>query len=428
MPCSQCGSKDNLLYVYELDPGCANKMIKEECYERMYGHVKKKHNIEKVNDDQSYGLHIITPLFDEMVFVAIFAYLATHVVIEKDYFVGKMYCPATLEVRGWMSVIDLGYVTYYKAGFLKTCGVEDSFIRFYGDAWLRSFVTGNDNMVGIVGGYFPAVAADLALTKIGIPIVARILSAFFSIIWYIERWLPRTGCVPEFLAELSDSLNILDFIDEVPQPTEWRAPRAPTGNFIYDTYDLFNYPYMRILRVPNYYFTRIKKQWKNIVNHSLTFVTFVRVMCVFFGVRGMLAASLVAFPLWLLRQHLRESFKSGKTFKANAKSIIREATGINIAEFGMFNLRRIVVLLIAGSAVTTLLTLRYQEHREMFKNVRPGTEISDEIFWSGVQFVIRLSRSQVEYLLTWFFMAAGVCLGCSSIYMLSQSAPKAKVA
>lgn len=414
------------MYCFELDGGHANKMYCQACYERF--HANKKHTVERVNKDPSYGLHILTPLFDEMLFVAIFWYAAYNVVIERDYFVGKMYCPVTLEVRGWMSAIDLGYVTYYKAGFLASCGKEDSFIRFYGDAWLRSIVVGNDNMVGIFGGYFPAVAADVMLTKLGIPIIARIFSAFFTIAWVIERCLPRTGFVARCLEELSDSLNFFDFIDETPLATEWRAAGSQTGNIIYDTYDRFNYPYMSFMRVPNYFFNRIKKQMKNVVYRSRVFVTFIRVMCVFFGVRGMLAVSAVAFPLWLLRQHVKRSFKDGKTLDANVQLVMKETLGINVMNLVQVSFRSLVLALAAGAAVAWLAVTTYQEHAEMFKHIRPGTEISEEIFWSGFQFIFRLSRTAVVTLLTRFFIVAAICLGVGSTYMFSRVMLKEKKA
>jgi len=271
------------------------------------------------------------------------------------------------EVRTGIARVDSGAVHVIQNALHEACGVEDSFWRFYMDAWLRSIVTGTDSIVVLFASAFHVSFSDIAVVYIMIPVVSCAYALFFWLLHWFESHLPRTDYF-KLLEMASQSINVVDLIEDTPPVT---LPRTDAAT---NPLDWFTYTIRRVSRVPRYFYVRISSKLEAFLYWSIVISLSVRVTCIFFGVGALVPVCLVASLLALLHAKSYESWPL-----KNPKQML------------------LLVLMLLVSGVVAVSTFR--KHVVLFANVGKRTQLSEQIFWHVVQGVFYISRDGVATLL-----------------------------
>jgi len=263
--------------------------------------------------------------------------------------------------------VDSGAVQLTQTMFHETCGVENDFWKFFGDAWLRSVVIGNDSMVLLLTSMYSVVLSDIAVVYIMIPCMAAIYALAFSLFHWVEGLLPRGHLLKE-LEVYSKFLNAVDLVEDKPALTRPRTSHAQ------DLWDSFAYMARRHSRVPRFYFDRISNTLQTVLQCSIVSVIFVRIACIFFGVWGLLLA---AAPFIL------GAFFRGRIGQQNNKTGLTRAF---VAQVG-----GVLLLIVAFHS--------YKRHVLSFGHLHKAEDLTEKFFWHSVQGLFYMNKSTVAWIL-----------------------------
>ena len=120
MQCCKCDVTAVAHYCVDCDD-----VFCTHCSERIHQCCDEDHSIELLVDEESRGVHIITPLADEFFLILAFVYGSWLVCFNDDYFAGSAYCPFLEEVRAGIAHVDAGAVAMHRSGLQEYCGIED---------------------------------------------------------------------------------------------------------------------------------------------------------------------------------------------------------------------------------------------------------------------------------------------------------------
>jgi hypothetical protein len=249
------------------------------------------HSLEEIEEnpdrkDDKYGVAIITPIFAELIFVAIILYIffGSHSdFIGSDYLTTKVTCPLVDRARTVVSSIDVVLLQYNKRNFFDFCEKEDSFQRFFFDAWVRAIVTGTDSTMLVFQALPQAFLFTFVLRHTVVPLFAVMYAFVFHFISLLEERLPR---LPSLIA-LEDFVGCFDVFGSIgsgdwsSQPPRTKNRRRPDTHLM----EGWTYRKNKKLRIFRYYYNYTDDTLKWMVWYLLYWVLGFRLGCLWFGLR-----------------------------------------------------------------------------------------------------------------------------------------------
>lgn len=338
-----------------------------QCSDRVHQANDADHSVQEIAGRGRQGVHIFTPLADELILIIVFCYAASRTSFPPDYFAGSKYCPFLERIRGRIAGMDAGAVHLMHSTLHEACGIEDSFWRFYGDAWARSIVTGSDSAVVLLTSAFSLLFSDVAVVYIMIPLISCAYALLFWFLHWLESLLPRMLSLTAVEGTLG-LLNVIDLVDDQP-PVTLARKRAAT-----DPVDWLTYPIRRTLRVPRYFYERISSKLEALVYWSSGFTLIIRVACVLFGPQALV-------PLFLLT------------------SLLAVVYGRHCRCWPMNGLRQFVFLVLVMLVMGGFAARAYKKHLVLFASVSQRQALSEHLFWHVVKGVLYIGREEAAKLL-----------------------------
>ncbi|CAE7502546.1 Trmo [Symbiodinium natans] len=154
----------------------------------------EKHSLEdivKPEDGVMPEVKIISPILLDMVLFASACFLFSGAGISAEYFSGTSYCPGLSRLRGWLVWMDANVFFYWKNELAQYCDWEDSYWRFFMDAWIRSVLTNTDSWILLIGSFIKAGSRAMFMRIIITPIAAHVYAVLAYIVRSVEFWLHK---------------------------------------------------------------------------------------------------------------------------------------------------------------------------------------------------------------------------------------------
>lgn len=364
-----------------------------ECSARIHQKKDEDHSLEVILDEGQQGVRIISPVVDEIICVLLVSFVWYRANIPPDYMSGTKYCPWLDFVRGAISRTDAGAAQLMQAPLHEACGVEDAFWRFFGDAWVRTVVTGTDTPLILMTSALSVMCSDIAVIYIMVPVISAFAATLLWGLHKVERCLPRCGVLLKIEA-FARLCNLTDIVEEVPPVTAVRSTVAPSA------WDFASYRIGRVLRIPAYYYNCLSERLESFAKCCMFGTLALRLVCVFFGIRVL--GLLILVVLLLLAQY-------GKLREAVPEKKIAQAM--------------IYCCSVALLALSSLPTM-YHTHKAWFcedtklsataaifwragggarQCHRPQLEVSNEAFWYVSKGILNIDRHE-------FTILFGACL------------------
>jgi hypothetical protein len=158
--------------------------------------------------------------------------------------------------------------------------MEDSFLRFLLDAWVRTIITSTDNTVLVIQSFPKAMMFNYILMYGIVPIISISFALAMHLLYTVESWFPRDDDLI-YLEKLVKRFAFLDFFATdggFPPETEYRL-RHNYSDFL----NRLQYEVNRCLRQIRFYFYNSLGSLQNLL-HSLLLATMVfRLADIWFG-------------------------------------------------------------------------------------------------------------------------------------------------
>lgn len=244
------------------------------------------HSLEKMKTpEETGGLHIITPILPDLMFLAFFYYLLFHVeLMGPDYLTTQITCPVVSKVRGFTASVDANLFYYYKQSFFAWCDVEDSFFRFISDTWVRGIVMQKDNTLLVFQTLPAALLVNAGLRYTLVPIASIFYAILASLIYAVESRIDvdRTEDPKPFLVQLEEFFQTwngsvffgVGTRSDLPPPTHRRTRDA------LDPLEELWYIRDRRFRVLRYYRESTRMALMNLTWQTLMATLCVRLSCI----------------------------------------------------------------------------------------------------------------------------------------------------
>lgn len=241
----------------------------EKCTERVHfpGTKTEFHSIEEITPVESRGVHVITPIIDEILLCIIATVLWRRINVGPDYLHTQL-CPVVGHVRQWTSYIDTGLYIQMKGTLAECCDNEDSFWKFFFDLWVRSTVTSSDNWFLLLSE-LPYAFFGIGILIMLSPLVAVVYATFTALLHAVEMRLPphptlrtmeRTvAVINKYTTYPADAMNYfcnkarIDLIAELADG-DMPPTTCPRARPAMDSVDRFTYAASRALRYFWYFY------------------------------------------------------------------------------------------------------------------------------------------------------------------------------
>jgi hypothetical protein len=247
---------------------------------------------EPMQDER--GVALFTPILAEALCLGLLLYavFGSHPhFIEKTYMTSQVACPLVSKARGLLATVDASLFHHFKSTLFEWCEMEDSFVRFILDAWVRTIVSGTDSTVLVFQTLWQAMLVDLVLTYTVVPIFAVGYALVFQILLWFESRLPASL---RWLEHYVDYLNLFDHLGlgdyrSLPPETENRMRGDQ------DVLDWFKYWRNKKLRYFRYYYQDTRSNLTSLVWLVLKVVLCFRLGCLWCGHLGLDLANPVRY-------------------------------------------------------------------------------------------------------------------------------------
>lgn len=390
----KCCKCDEPASIYDVD---WSEVFCYDCSQRIHQKNDEDHSLEPILRPEEQGVRIITPLMDELVSGALFAYLYWRVHVPTDYMTATKYCPWMEAVRPVLAHADPGALQLLQAPLHEACGVEDAFWRFFGDAWVRTIVTGTDTPLILLTSAVSVLCSDIALIYIMVPLISVLFTALMWPLHVVERQLPRVESLLRAEAVVR-FMNLTDIVEGVPPVTGVRPSVASSA------WDFVTYRAGRFFRLPLYYYGCLSERLQTVANILMFGTLAFRITCMIFGLKGVLLLLIASAALAALYGQLDGLVPEKKYKQAGVYSSL--------------------VFILVFSKIPSL----YRTHRRWFCEQPPATtpasllwraagrpelcfgshsQISDQVFWFLSQRLTYIGRREFSLL---FGVATGTIL------------------
>jgi len=339
-----------------------------DCCSRIHQENDSEHSTEPIV--QAQGVHVLTPIIDELMLCVGIFLVANCVSIPRNYLASR-YCPFLDAGRGFIARMDAGAAHLMQNQLHEACGLEDSFLRFFGDAWVRSIVTGTDSMLVLLSSGFSVLFSDIAVLYIMIPLFSLIYALFFWFLHWLEGLIPQFRSLL-FVEKVLQFGNVVDLVQEIPPLT---LPRSKAAK---GPWDWLTYYCVRWTRTPAYYYEQVSSRLQSCVQWSIFCTLAIRVACIFFGVHALVPFALGIVAAIAANWQLRE-----KLFVKAHRPLV----------------------LLALFTLTLLVTVpkAYKKHRQWFGHLHSNQELSDKLLWHVTKGVFYIGREEVTNFLFTIF-------------------------
>jgi len=249
------------------------------------------HSLEEMHSDwERKGFHIITPVLPDIMFAGLVYYMFFHVTLMgPDYLTTQVTCPVVSRARSFTAGFDANLFYYYKQSFFTWCDVEDSFLRFIMDGWVRSIVTQTDNTLLVFQTLPSALLVNVALSYTLVPFASFLYALLASAVYAIESRIELPTAAPgepepiwlsihNFLWTWNGSVFFAD-----PQSSAFPPETKPRTRDASDPLEGFWYWKERTFRNLNYYYLSTGVSLQNLTSQLLMVTFYIRLACIWVG-------------------------------------------------------------------------------------------------------------------------------------------------
>lgn len=266
---------------------CKKKLCPQCAYlQHAPGTSTSTHSMEKIireGDKKREGAHIITPILEEGLFLAVCFYaIAQQTWVQQDYLTTQVTCPVVSRARTIVAMLDSNVFYYFKETLYTWCDIEDSFWRFVTDTWVRSIVMEKDNTLLVLQTLPKALLFDVVLMYTAVPLIAMMYALLANLIYNLELLIPRTETMVK-LEGISNALSFFEYFDAGEFST---LPPETTKRFrpSIDMYDAWTYWKQRKSRTLMYYYNSNLSKIQAGAWQLLYVAAIVRICCIWFNV------------------------------------------------------------------------------------------------------------------------------------------------
>mmetsp|Transcript_30141 Transcript_30141/g.54989 ORF Transcript_30141/g.54989 Transcript_30141/m.54989 type:complete len:509 (-) Transcript_30141:172-1698(-) len=287
--CKGCSGKADYWCVEDGKKYCA------QCAYNLHapGSYAATKSIEKITAHFNTHCHFLTPIIPELMMAALVFYCVRSGVFTEDYLTTQSTCPMTNRVRAMAGTIDGTLYYYWKQSFSQWCDMEDSYLRFLLDTWVRGVVTETDNTVLVFQNLFQAFLFNIVLSYALVPLLSVVYAIILNFFYTLECLLPR-NFIFEKLEELANMLDctssIISGSHTLPPETERR--KRPSM----DLMDWYKYEKQRKMKHLNYYYVTSLTFMTTISERLLMATMVVRLGCCWFQLWPLLRSLCEAVP------------------------------------------------------------------------------------------------------------------------------------
>jgi len=184
----------------------------------------EKHSLEdivKPEDGVMPEVKIISPILLDLVLItAAYVLFRDSERISAEYYAGTSYCPGLSRIRWWLVWADANVFFYVKNDLAQYCDWEDSYWRFFKDAWVRGILTNTDSLVLLLVSFAKAATFEKFMEIF----VVRLAAYVYAVLAYLVRSIEF--CMHKILYErLEDSdhtvTKILQWVSRVVQSMQF---------------------------------------------------------------------------------------------------------------------------------------------------------------------------------------------------------------
>lgn len=267
---------------------CNKKMCPQCTYnQHTAGTSTASHSIEEiVTGKEKKGVHFLTPVLPELMFVFVVSYAFLRVnLLRDDYLSTQVVCPLVNAMRGATATLDANIFYYYKSSFATWCDVEDSFMRFILDFWVRTIVTGTDDTVLVFQNFPKAMLFDVILMAAAVPVFSVMYAILLAVIYQLECQIPSDFVyLEEYAQKLAVSGQILSFLGiggaDGNFPPETKPRKRDDG----DTIEGLKYKRARLFRRWDYYYHSSLDTLRQMAWQLLMGILVARLVCIWIDV------------------------------------------------------------------------------------------------------------------------------------------------
>jgi len=249
----------------------------------------------KPEDGVMPEVKIFSPILLDLVLFASACFLFSGAGINAEYFSGTSYCPGLSRLRGWLVWMDANVFFYWKNELAQYCDWEDSYWRFFMDAWIRSVLTNTDSWILLIGSFIKALTFEEFMRIIITPVAAHVYAVLAYIVRSVEFWLHKIlyerlegsdHTITKILQVLSrmvqqikfaQKLGIADTSVKLAPPTHRRKrPAEDWGEYLV-------YMWGRRFRLLEFHKAQAHSACGALLKYSLYAALFLRIFCIIFG-------------------------------------------------------------------------------------------------------------------------------------------------
>jgi hypothetical protein len=190
---------------------CNKKYCPQCCY-NLHIDFSQTHSIEEIVPEKKAHIHFITPLLPQLI-LAVFLYYSFVGVtfVTEQYTTAQNTCPMVTQARTVIGSIDPYILHHYKKHLLSCCDIEDTYVRFILDAWVRTIVLETDNTALVFQALPQAFLFHLALEYTIVPALAAVCAIVLNVCYQIECKVPPNDTL-KLLENVAKSWNLSSFI------------------------------------------------------------------------------------------------------------------------------------------------------------------------------------------------------------------------
>mmetsp|Transcript_16921 Transcript_16921/g.49526 ORF Transcript_16921/g.49526 Transcript_16921/m.49526 type:complete len:439 (-) Transcript_16921:38-1354(-) len=252
----------------------------------------EKHSLEEVASYQ--GVKLVTPVLLDLLMLGVGLVMLSGPSIGADYFAGASYCPTLGRGRRLLVQTDANLFFYYKTHMAKYCDWEDSYWRFFVDAWVRGVLTRTDSIALLLPEAVRALIFEEFVRVLVTPVVALCFALVAALCRLIESWIFRrlyedleddAHRLTHFFMKVERVIKRLSFaealvIKEKKNPPPLTLPRKrPMTDWVEHS----KYLYDRQTRLISFYKAQAQTACRFMLRGSLKAAFLLRLACILLG-------------------------------------------------------------------------------------------------------------------------------------------------
>jgi hypothetical protein len=273
----------------------------------------------------------MTPILLDLLLLGGVVFLLSGVGIDEGYFKGSSYCPALMRGRSTLIQYDANLFFYVKGKMATYCDFEDSYWRFFMDAWIRGVLTGTDTWLLIACEFWWAFVFEEFVRVVVTPIIAWVYAIVATAVNSLEqkielfisqeedqaahpisKFLDKTKEVVDFLS-LAHNMELDASLAKVPPQTYPR--RRPYKDWVENC----GYWTERTTRQLSRYRAQALSACRFVLRGTLVVALALRVLCKLVGGSGFVLVARLVGNGELIEQH--------KTWFTEGTGIVPETAG-----------------------------------------------------------------------------------------------------